>query len=34
MMGSHVTEFLVWAGARVLVADNLSRGSQKLIESV
>ena len=34
MMGSHATEFLVEAGARVRVSDNLSRGSVKFIESV
>lgn len=33
-MGSYVTEFLVTAGARVRVADNLTRGSTKFIESV
>lgn len=34
MIGSYVTELLVAAGAKVRVADNLSRGSIKFIESV
>lgn len=34
MMGSYVTDFLVAAGARVRVADNLQRGSLKFIEGV
>ncbi len=34
MMGSYVTEFLVKAGARVRVADNLSRGSKEFISEV
>ena len=34
MMGSYVTEILAAVGARVRVADNLSRGSTKFIEGV
>lgn len=34
MMGSYVTEFLVKAGTRVRVADNLSRGSKEFIRGV
>lgn len=34
MMGSYVTEFLVRAGARVRVADDLSRGSKEFIADV
>jgi nucleoside-diphosphate-sugar epimerase len=34
MMGSYVTELLINAGARVRVADNLSRGSTDFIKGV